>query len=155
MVIILPLCRGCFHLGNTRIPTLDLKKLFTEERAVSPVIGVILMVAITVILAAVIGAFVLGLGGSTDETPQASLSFDGDANEGEIEHRGGASLDNENLVLRGSAVGDEAEWPGTDTFSAGSSQDISGELDGTGGTLRVVWTGGSDDAVLGSFDVGE
>ena len=33
-----------------------------EERAVSPVIGVILMVAITVILAAVIAAFVLDIG---------------------------------------------------------------------------------------------
>jgi len=32
-----------------------------DDRAVSPVIGVILMVAITVILAAVIGTFVLGL----------------------------------------------------------------------------------------------
>ncbi|MFC6795396.1 type IV pilin [Halobaculum halobium] len=31
-----------------------------DDRAVSPVIGVILMVAITVILAAVIGSFVLG-----------------------------------------------------------------------------------------------
>ncbi|MEA2034076.1 MAG: type IV pilin N-terminal domain-containing protein, partial [Euryarchaeota archaeon] len=37
---------------------------FTErEEAVSPVIGVILMVAITVILAAVIGAFVFGMAG--------------------------------------------------------------------------------------------
>ncbi|MFC6716270.1 type IV pilin [Natrialbaceae archaeon GCM10025810] len=35
-----------------------------EERAVSPVIGVILMVAITVILAAVIAAFVLDMGDS-------------------------------------------------------------------------------------------
>ncbi len=35
-----------------------------DERAVSPVIGVILMVAITVILAAVIAAFVLDLGDS-------------------------------------------------------------------------------------------
>ena len=33
-----------------------------DERAVSPVIGVILMVAITVILAAVIATFVFGLG---------------------------------------------------------------------------------------------
>jgi flagellin-like protein len=55
---------------------MDLKNLFTEERAVSPVIGVILMVAITVILAAVIGAFVLGIGGSQEAAPQASLSFD-------------------------------------------------------------------------------
>ncbi|MFC4357758.1 type IV pilin N-terminal domain-containing protein [Halobium salinum] len=46
-----------------------------EDRAVSPVIGVILMVAITVILAAVIGTFVLGLGESVGQTtPQASIS---------------------------------------------------------------------------------
>ncbi len=45
------------------------------ERAVSPVIGVILMVAITVILAAVIGTFVLGLGDQLGDTaPQASFS---------------------------------------------------------------------------------
>jgi|GEM_PF-455193 len=46
-----------------------------DERGVSPVIGVILMVAITVILAAVIGAFVLNLGSSVgDQAPQASIS---------------------------------------------------------------------------------
>lgn len=39
-----------------------------EEDAVSPVIGVILMVAITVILAAVIGAFVFGMGSSVTRT---------------------------------------------------------------------------------------
>jgi flagellin-like protein len=41
---------------------MNFKQLFTDdEDAVSPVIGVILMVAITVILAAVIGTFVLGV----------------------------------------------------------------------------------------------
>jgi flagellin-like protein len=49
---------------------MKLTQLFTsdDERAVSPVIGVILMVAITVILAAVIGTFVLGLGDQVQET---------------------------------------------------------------------------------------
>jgi len=43
---------------------------------VSPVIGVILMVAITVILAAVIGTFVLGLGDQVQNTtPRASLGL--------------------------------------------------------------------------------
>jgi len=46
-----------------------------EERAVSPVIGVILMVAITVILAAVIAAFVLDLGQSTGANASAGVSF--------------------------------------------------------------------------------
>ncbi len=46
-----------------------------EERAVSPVIGVILMVAITVILAAVIAAFVLDIGpGDTDPNGAVSVS---------------------------------------------------------------------------------
>lgn len=47
-----------------------------EERAVSPVIGVILMVAITVILAAVIGAFVIGIGEDQEVQPTASFNFD-------------------------------------------------------------------------------
>ena len=54
-------------------------ELNTDEKGVSPVIGVILMVAITVILAAVIGTFVLNLGGSVSETPQAPLTADIDA----------------------------------------------------------------------------
>ncbi len=49
-----------------------------DDRAVSPVIGVILMVAITVILAAVIGTFVLDLGDSVDQNPQAAVSFSED-----------------------------------------------------------------------------
>jgi flagellin-like protein len=44
-----------------------------EERAVSPVIGVILMVAITVILAAVIGAFVLEIGDQQETAPNTSF----------------------------------------------------------------------------------
>ncbi|QDX39903.1 type IV pilin [Salarchaeum sp. JOR-1] len=51
------------------IPSID-----ADERGVSPVIGVILMVAITVILAAVIGAFVLNLGQDIQNTaPTASI----------------------------------------------------------------------------------
>jgi flagellin-like protein len=48
----------------------------TDDSAVSPVIGVILMVAITVILAAVIGTFVLGLGENVDGTTSAGVSID-------------------------------------------------------------------------------
>lgn len=44
------------------------KMRITNDEAVSPVIGVILMVAITVILAAVIAAFVFGMAGSVQKT---------------------------------------------------------------------------------------
>lgn len=43
---------------------------------VSPVIGVILMVAITVIIAAVVANFVLNLGQSLEEEPTATVTFD-------------------------------------------------------------------------------
>jgi len=56
---------------------MNIKRIFREDDAVSPVIGVILMVAITVILAAVIGTFVLGLGDQVQsDSPQASFTFD-------------------------------------------------------------------------------
>ena len=45
-----------------------------NESAVSPVIGVILMVAITVILAAVIAAFVFGMAGSVNKTKIVAAS---------------------------------------------------------------------------------
>ena len=44
-----------------------------NEEAVSPVIGVILMVAITVILAAVIAVFVFGFGSSESKGPTTSI----------------------------------------------------------------------------------
>jgi flagellin-like protein len=81
--------------------TMQIKQALKEfvsgesDRAVSPVIGVILMVAITVILAAVIGTFVLGLGDSLSNTsPQAQLSLSADAANDEIEfsHSGGDTL---------------------------------------------------------------
>jgi len=49
---------------------------FTKnDEAVSPVIGVILMVAITVILAAVIAAFVFGMAGNVQKTKVVSVSL--------------------------------------------------------------------------------
>jgi len=45
-----------------------------NEEAVSPVIGVILMVAITVILAAVIAAFVFGMAGNIQKTHIVSVT---------------------------------------------------------------------------------
>ena len=47
---------------------------FTNNEAVSPVIGVILMVAITVILAAVIAAFVFGMAGGISKTKSVAAT---------------------------------------------------------------------------------
>ena len=45
-----------------------------NDEAVSPVIGVILMVAITVILAAVIAAFVFGMAGNISKTKVVAVT---------------------------------------------------------------------------------
>jgi flagellin-like protein len=86
----------------------DYKTRLTADRAVSPVIGVILMVAITVILAAVIGAFVLEIGDQQETAPSASFdaeeqityeqlgppaTFDLNFTQVELTHAGGDTLD--------------------------------------------------------------
>ena len=53
---------------------MDLKNIFKKDDAVSPVIGVVLMVAITVILAAAIGSSVFGQGPS-ESAPQANVNI--------------------------------------------------------------------------------
>ena len=131
---------------------MDLKKLFTEERAVSPVIGVILMVAITVILAAVIGAFVLGIGGETQETPQASLSFELNETNGDdnvdVEHRAGDTLDFSDITVR--VAGEEWSDPGPSTLSAGEEATLSDEDEDAASGERVVLIHNPSDGTIAS-----
>lgn len=66
-----------------------LERFRTDDSAVSPVIGVILMVAITVILAAVIASFVLGLGDADGPAPNPTISTDFSSEEVELSVTGG------------------------------------------------------------------
>mgnify|MGYP000687031579 FL=1 len=122
---------------------MNFNALFDDDRAVSPVIGVILMVAITVILAAVIGSFVLGLGNSVQQTaPNANFQFDFDTgnNTATATHTGGDSIPTSQLnVTANNSVG----FSGS-TVSAGST---SAEVDYTGAdTVRVIWTSQNGDS---------
>jgi flagellin-like protein len=118
-----------------------------EERAVSPVIGVILMVAITVILAAVIGTFVLGLGDQLgNNAPQAtfSVSDDSDPYDGgtngvdvvNIDHNGGDTLQGQNIrIILRTGEGDRI----TEVTDISVNSDLgAGEL---GSTYAQVGTG--------------
>lgn len=70
-------------------------KFGKDDEAVSPVIGVILMVAITVILAAVIAAFVFGLG-TPKQAPQVSIVISSTSTATSnitLTQRGGESID--------------------------------------------------------------
>jgi len=146
---------------------MNFKQLFDDDRAVSPVIGVILMVAITVILAAVIGTFVLGLGDQVQSTtPQASFGFDtADAKEeATITHESGDSIDSSDLKLTATANftytsgGDNvtsATWNEMGTggdVSAGTSETIrygnwtAEDGDFGGETIRVIYDSPDSDS---------
>ncbi len=140
-------------------------KFRENEEAVSPVIGVILMVAITVILAAVIAAFVFGMPGNVQTTKtvsmQAALSgnnitltisggpdlntvqtltitLDGDA-PGELFAANGTTLGADKSVLEPADLGGE-------TFKAGDNI----KIEGNSGRLLVVgqWPDGAEQIIL-------
>jgi FlaG/FlaF family flagellin (archaellin) len=50
-----------------------MQKTLRKQDAVSPVVGVMLMLVVTIIIAAVVSAFAGGLGGSQQKAPQASI----------------------------------------------------------------------------------
>ena len=102
-----------------------------SERAVSPVIGVILMVAITVILAAVIGSFVLGIGGDINETPQTQLGVsaaeNGTSLDVTLSHDGGDSLvgDDLRLIVENSTYYENSSLP---DFEVGDRETITEDV---------------------------
>ncbi|MCX6690940.1 MAG: type IV pilin N-terminal domain-containing protein [Methanoregula sp.] len=64
-------------------------KFMKNDDAVSPVIGVILMVAITVILAAVIAAFVFGMAGNIQKTKIVAASVQQTGSNATVTWQGG------------------------------------------------------------------
>lgn len=152
---------------------MKLNLLLKDEDAVSPVIGVILMVAITVILAAVIGTFVLGLGDNLQQTsPTASISFDATAgNDQSIDviHDGGDSLDASTISIviednSGDSDGTTLSSAGS-TWAEGDSKIVAGEIvtvtttDGNAfdsdDKIKVIWTSesGETSSVLREYQV--
>jgi len=161
---------------------MNIKELLREDDAVSPVIGVILMVAITVILAAVIATFVLGLGEQVSQTtPNASFTTDldqsVDANETDdygddatnasgdvglltITHSGGPNIEAQLLSNDG---GDLSEGSWTDTVSGADNEYSDGDEVSAGDsvdmwvetddTVRIVWSSNEgDSAILDTFE---
>lgn len=119
-----------------------------RERGVSPVVGVLLMVAVTVVLASVAGVGVLdAMAGAGTESVQVSLSVSADAEADRIhvDHEGGDPLD----ASETSIVVTNATASQTFTSPAGSARLTRGEtatidLARTAGNNRVDWNGSTD-----------
>jgi len=146
---------------------MQLKQLVADDDAVSPVIGVILMVAITVILAAVIGTFVLGLGQNIEDTspntqfkmeyedggsPTCDPDGDGEGNLLEVTHQSGPTIEASRLTL--SEDGGDADWATCDSAASASSDIGAGDnakvnVDDSS-TVRLIWTaeGGDQEDTL-------
>ena len=135
---------------------MDIKQLFDDEQAVSPVIGVILMVAITVILAAVIGTFVLGLGDQVQSTtPNAQFQFDyNDDGDSDLTYLGTASeevryVDGGLTQTTGVATGSN------NNYGAGAPRQFDGTapprvpIVDTSQNVQLVDSGGTTTTVLG------
>ena len=140
---------------------MNLKAMFEEKRAVSPVIGVILMVAITVILAAVIGTFVLGLGDQVGDTaPNANWDTDvAEDNYVNFTHTGGDQVDPNTLST--TADGEDADAKVNDgesledhdeALSAGDSIEVDAD---PGVTVRLIWESGDSSTILRTVEVPE
>ena len=148
---------------------MELKHLLTaddENRAVSPVIGVILMVAITVILAAVIGTFVLGLGDQVQQTsPNAQWDWEEDSanNNLTITHEGGDPVEVTTLSttgvieangteLRNAGVTEVKSGFGVDELSAGDSATLN-TSSASSGTVRLVWESEGQSNTLTTYEL--
>lgn len=147
---------------------MKLEKKVPDDRAVSPVIGVILMVAITVILAAVIGTFVLGLGESVNQTASAGVSFDQSGGEVTITVTTvGSSADTVQYQTNNNAGdGDEGTGSFTDIgTSAGDSIVVGDDAAPSGGpdpgtleagdtiVVRATGAGDAETAVVATYEV--
>jgi flagellin-like protein len=71
-----------------------------EDRAVSPVVGVAILVGITVILASVVGAFVFGLVSIGESSPDASFTFSQESSEFNTSTTGNSDGDNNVTTVR-------------------------------------------------------
>jgi flagellin-like protein len=115
-----------------------------NDEAVSPVIGVILMVAITVILAAVIAAFVFGMAGNIQKTKIVSFSVSR-PNPGmvTVTFQGGqdaATLNATFWSVNGLAAGDDTNKTvgHSFTFAAAANGHIVGVGTFTDGSKQVI-----------------
>lgn len=121
-----------------------------EQRAVSPVIGVILMVAITVILAAVIATFVMDIGDLDKGAPNAQFEWESDGSTYTVTHTSGEDIEEGDITIQGITTGsdDSSDWASSgSTITAGDSV----ELDPDGDAVTIVWEADDSSTILTEY----
>lgn len=131
----------------------------------TPVVGIILVVAITIVLAAVVGTFVINTGNErTTVTPQVSFSFTYDDTDSTLNatHEGGDPIENPSARL--SVKGDEVDSENPLLHLGGDSELNSGdtieiELSNplsSGDEVKIVWSDAESDttSVVARYEFG-
>ncbi len=130
-----------------------------NDEAVSPVIGVILMVAITVILAAVIAAFVFGMSGNITKTKIVAATVSQDGTSILITYQGGqddATVSWLNVSVNGNTMNRTVLSSGG-TYSTGINPTGVGVKPSVGATYTLTLVGSAAPdkvVVVGHFTDG-
>ncbi len=116
-----------------------------SENAVSPVIGTILMVSITVILAAVVAAFGFGFGAYSSKGPTVSITLSSvpetiESIDMKIMHRGGDTLKAGDWRISIVEAGDPPEFRISSTDFKVGDQIVTYNLTNGAGTYTVTST---------------
>ena len=148
---------------------MGLAGVYGDESAVSPVIGVLILVSVVVVMAGIAAAFVFGLQLFGFQTaPQAQFTFDhnesvdtstlaSECNDGgvdgqlRIKHEGGDSLPAENVTIRGASTSRAPQFHECSALSSDDNitvEDAAYVEAGADDTVRVIWTGDPDKGNL-------
>ncbi len=121
-------------------------------------VGLIGVIVVTVVFAAIIGSFVLGVGSQVDAAPQAAFTFQVDGGAVEVVHDGGEFVAADRLVV--AVNGDGRTWATLDpdvssggTVEAGDSVTVTGVASGDTMTVRWVSPDGDQSTVLDAYEV--
>lgn len=128
------------------VQVMPIRRLIRDEDAISPVIGVILIVAITVILATVVATFAFGLEEEkTYSPPEASFSFEETGTSGEVKivHEAGDDIPNDQISVKGDGAGPVDSPFSNSEVKAGNSVTLTTFSSGT--EIRIVWDSEQDD----------
>lgn len=134
-----------------------------SDRAVSPIVATIILIALVVIMGGAVATMVFGFGSGTQDTPHAKITFTYQKSSDSVIVRdtGGTKFTSQNtLMLNITQNGNPATlqrggngWP--TPVKAGDQVNVTNV--NPGDHIGVVWTGpnGKNTATIASFDVPE
>ena len=127
----------------------------TDTRGVSSVIGVLLLVAVTVVLGTVVASFAFDIGSdSTNKAPQVSWEYEYNGGDIEATHASGDDLVGDSLSVQGiSGSCANTGFTRSSTVTSGDRIQIGSGCGTSGVTIQIIWDDPETDnsAILAEF----